>query len=490
MRRQPLDLHPDCLDQLDSRVRVPSYDRESLRPGIVHIGVGGFHRSHQAEYLDDLCDSGLREWSTTGVGILPQDVSMARALQPQKGLYTLITLSQHDTSVRVIGSLVRYVHAFPDVSALARIMQDPSTRIVSLTITEGGYPVDNSTGESTGAPSTVFEAIVSALEQRRSRGIEPFTVLSCDNILHNGDVARTATLAAAERAGELAEWIARDVAFPNSMVDRITPATQDAHRSLLSAEYGLADRWPVVAEPFRQWVIEDTFPAGRPPWEDAGALLTDDVEPYEVLKLRLLNAGHSTMAYLAALAGYTAVDRIMADDDFALYVKRFLDQEAGPVLPAVPGVDIEAYKADIVERFSNPAIGDQVSRLCLDGSSKFPVFLMPTIRAQLRANGNVPLAALALAGWCQYLLGADDAGRLLPVADDPRQDVASRFAAASLREPLAFLDFAAVFPNDVASHQSFRSDFTRALASLRSRGAQTTVAEWVRDAPTGIGSTR
>ena len=480
-----LELVPEHLSRLDPRIRLPNYDRDLLEPGIVHIGVGGFHRSHQAEFLDDLCNGGLRDWSITGVGVLPNDEAMAQALGAQHGLYTLIARSQHETSVRVIGTLTRYVHAFPDLASLVGIMADPSTRIVSLTITEGGYPVENSTGESTGAPSPVFEAIVSALERRRSSGIAPFTVMSCDNILRNGTVARTATLAAAEgRGSRLTDWIEREVAFPSSMVDRITPVTEDGDRAFLASEYGVVDRWPVVAEPFRQWVIEDAFSLGRPPWEDAGALLTHDVEPYELLKLRLLNAGHSTMAYLAALAGYELVDEVTTNSDFAGYLKRFLDQEAGPVLPVVSGMDVEAYKLQIVERFSNPAIRDQVSRLCLDGSSKFPVFLMPTIEAQLEGTGSIALAALALAGWCQYLLGTDDAGRSLRIADDPRKDVAIGYAQASLQDPAAFLDFADVFPRKLASHETFRADFRRAISSLRANGAQATVAEWVQAAGT------
>jgi mannitol 2-dehydrogenase len=482
---RPIELRPEHLGELDPRIQVPSYDRELLGSGILHIGVGGFHRSHQAEYLDDLCNGGLRDWSITGAGVLPHDAAMAAALNAQDGLFTLLTRSQHETSVRVIGTIVRYIHAFPDLAALVDRVADPSTRIVSLTITEGGYPVDNLTGESTGASSPVFEAIVSALDRRRSGGLAPPAVMSCDNILHNGRVTKTATLAAAKaQSSRLAEWIDNAVPFPSTMVDRITPATEDSDRTFLAVEYGLADQWPVVAEPFRQWVIEDTFSLGRPPWEDAGALITGDVEPYELLKLRLLNAGHSTLAYLAALAGYEFVNDVTTDHDFAGFLRLFLDREASPALPKVSGVDIEAYKLEIVERFSNPAIRDQVSRLCLDGSSKFPVFLLPTIEVQLARHGSTMLAALALAGWCQYLLGRDDSGRAIQIADDPRKDVAIRHAQASREDPGAFLEFSDVFPRDLASSETFRAIFTRALQSLRSKGAQATVADWVQAAAT------
>lgn len=475
----PIELLPEHLDRLDPRILTPKYHRDSLGSGIIHIGVGGFHRSHQAEYLDDLSNDGCREWSITGAGVLPDDSLMSDALLPQAGLYSLITRSRDEEQVRVIGSLVRYLHAYPDIEALTQIMASDSTRIVSLTITEGGYSLSGG-----GPPPPVFHAIVSALAQRRASGLPPFTVMSCDNILHNGTVARETTQQVAElQSGELAQWIGKEVAFPSSMVDRITPVTEDSDRAHLEAEYGLIDRWPVVAEPFRQWVIEDDFPQGRPPWEEAGALITSDVTPYELLKLRLLNAGHSTIAYLAALAGYDLVDRVVNDQDFGLYLRRFLDEEAGPVLPPVSSIDVEDYKRTLVVRFSNPAIRDQVSRLCLDGSSKFPVFLIPTITAQVAASGPTRLATLALAGWCRYLLGTDDDGQKLAIAADSGLEAATSYARASLNDPVAFLEFADVFPRDLASHQGFRAEFTEALQSLRDKGAQATVGAWARSGP-------
>lgn len=478
-RSEPIELSPEHLDQLDPRVRVPSFDRDSLAPGIVHIGVGGFHRSHQAEYLDDLCDDGYEDWSISGVGVLPGDSAMSDALTPQHGLYSLISRSLREEHVRVIGSLVRYVHACPDIGPLTQLMTSESTRIVSLTITEGGYPLS---GDDPPAP--VFDSIVTALGQRRTIGLPPFTVMSCDNILNNGRVARSAVqLVAEQRSNELAEWIGSEVAFPNSMVDRITPATDNSDRTHLETEYGLIDRWPVVAEPFRQWVIEDSFSQGRPRWEDAGALITADVTPYELLKLRLLNAGHSTIAYLGALAGYEHVDSVMGNPEFALFLERFLDEEASPVLPRVSGVDVADYKRTLIGRFSNPAIRDQVARLCLDGSSKFPIFVLPTIAAQISSGGSTRFAALALAGWCQYLLGVDDSGNEMRLAADPRMKEAQSYARSSLQEAAAFLEFAEVFPKDLASHAGFRSDFADALQSIRIRGSLATVAAWARSDP-------
>jgi mannitol 2-dehydrogenase len=485
-RRPGIPLTTGTLTELDPRVKVPTYHRTSLGRGIVHIGVGGFHRAHQAVFLDDLCQSGLTEWSITGAGVLPGDAAMAEALEQQDGLYTLLTRDRESTDVRVIGSIVDYVLATPAVGPLIEVLVHPATRVVSLTITESGYPVDDATGHFLPRPEgdlpPAFEAIARAAKRRRDEGRGGFSVMSCDNILHNGATARAATLgvAAAVEPG-LEEWVGRNVSFPNTMVDRITPATTPADRAFLLHQYGLLDRWPVVAEPFIQWIIEDSFAAGRPPWEDAGALLTADVEPYEILKLRLLNAGHSCLAYLGALAGHVHVHEVMAERPFRAYLGRFLDEEASPTLPPVPGIDVARYKAQLGERFANPAVGDQVARLCQDGTSKIPKFLIPTIEAQLDAGGPVRMAALALAGWCQYLLGRDEKGRGLEIAHDPKLPIATELAEASTADPRAFLRFAEVFGPALSSDPVFAPAFGAALASLREVGVHPTLERWLRE---------
>jgi mannitol 2-dehydrogenase len=478
-------LTAENLTDLDPRVAVPTYDRASLGRGIVHIGVGGFHRAHQAVYLDDLCKNGLTDWSITGAGVLPGDAAMADALERQDGLYTLITRDRESTDSRVIGSIVDYVLATPAIGPLIDVLADPATRVVSLTITEGGYPVDDTTGHflapSEGDLPPAFKAIARALQRRRNEGRGGFSVVSCDNIMHNGTTARAATLgvAAAVEPG-LEEWVGRNVSFPNTMVDRITPATTAADRDFLVDQYGLIDRWPVVAEPFMQWVMEDSFSEGRPPWEDAGALFTTDVEPYETLKLRLLNAGHASLAYLAALAGHVHVHEVMADRPFGEFLQRFLEDEASPGLPSVPGIDVARYKIQLAERFANPAVGDQVARLCRDGTSRFPKFLIPTIETQLDTGGPVRLAALALAGWCQYLLGKDEMGRDLEIAHDPNLRLATEFAEASTRDPRAFLRFTGVFGMTLASDPVFAPAFAAALTSLREVGVHSTLDRWLR----------
>lgn len=482
--RTAVELSSAVLGTLDPRIVIPRYDRAALAHGIVHIGVGGFHRAHQAVYLDDLLRAGETGWSITGAGVLAADAAMAAALAPQDYLYTLITRDRQGTNVRVIGSIVDYVLASQDLDGLVERLTRPETRIVSLTITEGGYPVDEATGGFL-APAldqlpAAFVVLARALRERRDAGLPGFTVLSCDNVMGNGDTARTAVLGVCEIvAPDLVAWVADNVSFPNGMVDRITPQTSDADRAFLADEYGLHDRWPVASETFIQWVIEDEFPYGRPPWDEVGVLLTSDVRPYETLKLRILNAGHSTTTYMAALVGHVYIHEIMADPLLATYMERFHDDEATPSLPPVEGIDVEDYKRVVRERFANPAVGDQVARVCLDGSSKWPKFLIPTIESQLDKGGGVELSALALAAWCQYLLGRDDQGRELTLSADPRMELAQRHAQASVAEPAAFLRFVEVFGERLPREEAFVSAFTRALTSLREVGTHRTLERWL-----------
>lgn len=485
---RPIPLADKNLMALDPRVSVPRYDRKALRRAIVHIGVGGFHRAHLATYIDQLCSSGDSSWGIVGSGVLASDWRMAEVLNRQDGLYTLITRSANETTVRVIGSIVDYIHASPNTESLIRLIAHPDTSMVSLTLTEGGYPVNEQTrrfdsSAAPAGPNSAFGVIVAALERRQRQGIGPLTVISCDNVIGNGDVAKTATLGVAEeRNPKLRNWIERTVPFPNSMVDRITPATTDADRDWLAQEYGIADGWPVVSEPFRQWVIEDSFAGKRPPWEAVGVTLTNDVGPYELMKLRLLNAGHSCMAYLAALAGIERVDEAMAEPRIGRFLRRFLETEAGPVLPEIPGIDVPAYEASLLERFSNPAIGDQISRLCLDGSAKFPKFLLPTVRAQLARGGPIELSALALAGWCSYLVGVADNGAAISHASDPDLETARSYAAASAMEPANFLAYRPVFGDDLALEPRFVEAFGNALRSLRSTGVRSTLDTFLTSA--------
>jgi len=385
--------------------------------------------------------------------------------------------------VRVIGAITDYLLAVDDLEPLIARMAAPETRIVSMTITEGGYPVDESTGLVTAAVDALppsFEALARAFQRRRDGGLGGITIQSCDNVMGNGDVARTATLGVSALVEPgLEDWVARNVAFPNSMVDRITPQTSDADRTFLEQEYGLDDRWPVVAEPFIQWVIEDEFPFGRPRYEDVGVIVTSDVRPYETLKLRILNAGHFVLTYLAALVGHTYIHEIMADPPLAQYLRRFHDDEATPSLPPVAGIDVAEYKDVVAQRFANPRVGDQVARVCSDGTSKLPKFLVPTIESQLERGGQVRFSALAVASWCQYLLGMDDAGREIDVSPDPRLAEAQEYARASQSDPVAMLGLVSVLGTRLPADPRFVSAFTEALGSLREHGTYRTLEVWL-----------
>lgn len=485
-RRRRAELSAKSLGRLDPRISVPSYDRGALGGNIVHIGVGGFHRAHQAVYLDDICQAGVSDWSIVGAGVLPGDAAMAGALRAQDHLYALVTRDPHATEVRIIGSLTDYVLAVGEIEPLVERIARSGTRIVSMTITEGGYPVDEASGAFLPPPvdaiPSAFAALARAFQRRRDAGLGGLTVSSCDNVMGNGDTARTATLGVCAMVEPgLEDWVARNVAFPNGMVDRITPQTSDADRAFLVHEYGLVDRWPVVAETFIQWVIEDDFPYGRPPYEDVGVLLTADVRPYEALKLRILNAGHSTLTYMAALVGHTYIHEILADPPLARYLQRFHDDEVTPSLPPVAGIDVTEYKRVVAERFANTEVRDQVARVCLDGTSKWPKFLIPTIESQLERGGQVRLSALALAAWCQYLLGRDDEGRDITLSADPRLAEAQGYARASIAEPAAFLRFADVFGSRLPADPRFVSAFTAALESLRQDGTYRSLERWLED---------
>lgn len=478
----------ETLQRLPDAVSVPSYDRSTLRQGIVHIGVGGFHRSHLATYADDLCQQGNTEWAILGAGVLAGDSAMQTALDAQDGLYSLVSRGPAETKVAIIGSITGYVHAHPDADALLDHIAAPSTQIISLTVTEGGYPIDDTTGlyaadSRVAGPGSAFATVAQGLDRRRNLGGAPLTVLSCDNIMSNGKAAKASTLGEAQQvSADLVEWIEANVSFPNSMVDRITPATAESDKVWLSETHGIDDHWPVVAEPFRQWVIEDRFAGDRLPLEDLDVIITDDVEPYEHMKLRLLNAGHSCLAYLAAIEGIETVDKAMANPSIRSYVSSFLTNEAAPVLPPVAGIDIEAYIASLVERFSNPAVGDQVSRLCLDGSAKFPKFLLPTVRAQLASSppADITHSALALAGWCHYLNGVDCGGNPIVLADDPLLAEAKSHAAQSVETPEAFLSFGSVFGN-LATDERFCAAFVLGLGRIREAGVASAIASCLQE---------
>jgi mannitol 2-dehydrogenase len=473
-----------------SDVVRPGYDRRGLTAGIVHFGVGGFHRAHQAVILDDLMNQGLAtDWAICGVGVLRADARMRDALVRQDGRYTLVLKHPDGTQeAREVGSIVDYRYAPDDPDGVIELLADPVIRIVSLTVTEGGYYINPSTGEfdpsdpmvthdlhTPAVPRTAFGFIVAGLRRRRDRGIAPFTVMSCDNIPGNGDVARRMLAAFASlQDSEFGAWIASDVAFPNSMVDRITPATTDEDRVRIAARFGVSDEWPVVAEPFLQWVLEDTFALGRPPYERAGVQLVTDVEPYELMKLRLLNASHQGLCYFGRLSGYEYVHEAAQDPLIARLLMRYMDDEATPTLHPLPGVDLPAYKQMLIERFANAHVRDTIARLCTDSSDRIPTWLVPVVRAQLAAGGPVRRSAAIIASWARYAEGTDEQGVPIDVVDR-RRDSVMAYASRQRTEPEAFLEQRDLF-GDLADDPRFVADYRWALDSLIRTGAQATLA--------------
>jgi mannitol 2-dehydrogenase len=446
-------------------IPVPTYDRARLEPAIVHVGVGGFHRAHLAVYAHELASQG-GAWGIVGLGLLAADAFMAEALGGQDCLYTLIEKGS-EPSAQVIGSITRYVHApAGHDAAVSELIAAPATLILSLTVTESGYAEPSEQDRETSERPT-FDRIASGLAFRRDRGAGRITILSCDNVPRNGDAARAAMLSAAARLDPtLPGWVEEHCTFPNSMVDRITPATAPDDRDWLRDSAGIIDSWPVVAEPFRQWVMEDDFAAGRPSWEDAGALFSDRIHDWEQYKLRMLNAGHSCIAYLAALAGITYVHEAMAVPPLRAFLESLIGCEAIPTLVEIPGHPREDYAESVFERFANVGVRDQIARVCIDGSAKFPTFLIPTIQSQLERGGPIERAATALAGWARYLVVVDPERQ----AFDADGDTARRYAADAADDALAFLEYRAVFPDEVRSSPRFRSAFAAAYERIAGGG--------------------
>ncbi|NEM04622.1 mannitol dehydrogenase family protein [Geodermatophilus normandii] len=485
-------LDATTLPTLSPSVWTPRYDRSAVGVGIVHLGVGGFHRSHEAMYVDRLLESGqAQDWGICGVGVLPSDRRMAEVKAAQDCLYTLVVKHADGfLDARVVGSVVEYLLAPDDPEAVVEKMAAPGTRVVSLTVTEGGYNTSPDTGAfDTAAPDvvadlqpgalprTTFGLVTEALVRRRERGLAPFAVVSCDNIPGNGHLARAAFGAfAALRDPELGEWVAAEVSFPNSMVDRITPVTTDDDRADLARRFAVEDAWPVVCEPYTQWVLEDAFPGGRPPLEDVGVQLVDDVAPYELVKLRLLNAGHQVLGHLGRLAGHTYVHEASQDPLFREFLLGYLDEEATPTLPPVPGIDLRRYKADLVGRFANPAVRDTLARLCENASDRIPQFLLPVLRADLAAGREIRRSVAVLAGWARTAEGTDDTGRPVELSDPRREALLARARDA---DPLAFLRERDVF-GDLAEDPRVATAFTETLTSLRLRGTRATVEDLVR----------
>ncbi|MDI7860389.1 mannitol dehydrogenase family protein [Rhizobiaceae bacterium n13] len=480
------------LDQAAATAAVPAYGRNSLTAGILHFGVGNFHRAHQAVYLDDLFNSGRdHDWAIVGAGMLPSDAAMRDKLGAQDYLTTVVEQDINRTAARVTGPMVDMLPV-GDAAAIITALANPSIRIASLTITEGGYFIDAegrfnpahpaifADSQNPDAPTTVFGLIIAGLKARRDKGIAPFTVMSCDNIPHNGKVTSNAVVGLARLSDPaLADWIAQNVSFPNSMVDRITPATGTREIAFLRETFGIEDNWPVFCEEFKQWVMEDKFPTGRPALETVGVQFVPDVAPYELMKIRILNGGHAAIAYPAALLDIHFVHEAMEEPLVRNFLAKLERDEIIPVVPPVPDTNIDDYFKLIERRFSNPKIGDTIPRLAQDGSNRQPKFILPSTADRLRRGEDVVGLSLVSALWCRYFDGTTDSGSPI-VFNDASADRLQAAARKAKTDPDAFLAFPDIF-GDVAKSELFRKRFAHALKMLWEKGTRRTLELYLAD---------
>jgi fructuronate reductase len=472
-----------ALERLPAEVARPIYDMNAVRIGIVHLGIGAFHRAHQAVYVDDRLAAGETDWGICGASLRSPETVAIRSGSGER--------------LRVIGAVRRLLVAPSNPAALLDAMADPTVRIVSLTVTEKGYCHDPAAGDlqpdhpdvvadlaAPERPRSVPGVLVEALRRRRTSGVAPFTVLCCDNLPENGHtVGRVLVQFAGLRDPDLGRWVENEVAFPSTMVDRIVPATSDADRTAVAARLRVSDAWPVMTEPFTQWVIEDRFGNGRPRFEDAGAELVADVAPYELMKLRLLNGSHSTLAYLGYLAGYETVSDVMTDPAFVRLVQGLMDEEVTPTLSLPPGADLAGYKRSLLERFTNPALKHRTWQIAMDGSQKLPQRLLGTIRDRLAAGAPIPRLALGVAAWMRYVTGIDEQGRPIDVRDPLAKRLRGLADEAGPADRLAPALFSVreVFGDDLPRDPRFTKPVTDALDALFRNGARAVVSGLVSE---------
>jgi fructuronate reductase/mannitol 2-dehydrogenase len=483
---QPLGNH--MLEHPTVPVTVPTYDRNAVTPGVVHIGVGGFHRAHQGVYFEQLAEQGITDWGVVGVGLRSR--GMQSALEPQDLLYSVVERHPDADAVSVVGIMIRYLYAPEDPEAVLEALSDPRIRLVTITLTANAYHVDVATGafDETGedvaadlanpeAPVTFFGYVVEALRRRRAAGNPPFTVLSCDNVPSNGQVARSAVVSFARlRDPDLATWLEEHVAFPNSVVDRITPESTDELADHVQQEYGIEDNSPVPTEPFRQWIIEDSFCNERPPLDRVGVQFVSDTWPYELVKKRMLNGGHCALGYLGCLAGHRTTADVMADPTLRAYVTCLLESEIMPLLPEVPGIDLDEYKTTLLERLANPKMGDELTRLCRRGSTKIPSYLLPSLTDAVTNQRPHTLLTLGVAGWLRYLRGTDCAGETIEIEDARRDELAPLVASGT--DPRPILRERSIF-GELGEDETFAEGLEETLRRLEEHGPRVVAEQLV-----------
>ena len=475
---------------MGTKIKTFSYDRKKIKAGILHIGVGNFHRAHEEFYTNLLLeDEDQQEWGICGAMLLPGDERLYKILEKQGGEYTLTVCGRDGRDeVYRIGSLTELIWGVENPEKVLGKIADKDIRIITMTITEGGYNIEKSTGEfildnedirhdlqNPQTPKTVFGFVAEGLRKRKAAGNGPVTILSCDNLQHNGNTARKAFSAFVKAQDpELAAWMEQNVTFPNSMVDRITPATRPEDIVRLNGKNGTDDEAPVYCEDFIQWVIEDNFIAGRPAWERVGAEFTSDVTAYENMKLSLLNASHTLLSYPSFLSGYRKVDDAMHDERIAAFVRTFMDKDITPYVPAPGNTDLELYKKTLIERFGNRTVSDQIARLCFVGVSKFPVYVMPNLIKMIRDNADLTRVAYLIAAYRHYLkYRTDDNGASFEIAEPWM--TAEDTALTESDRPVDFLGLSAFRSTDLKAAPAFVEKYLEMVGAIRRDGAMKTL---------------
>lgn len=472
------------VQDLDILASYPAYDRDALKCGIAHMSVGGFHRSHQAQYLDRYLQNHHENWMIYGVGNLDSDIDLVEALNAQENLYTLVERSGERDVARVIGSIKEFVHAPSNCRKVIEALASDDIKIISLTITEKGYCYDASKNldinhqmikndiVDPNNPVSAIGYIFAASKQRMENNGQSFTLLSCDNLPGNGDIAQRIVLQFAQIADpKVAQWIQDNVSFPNSMVDRITPVPSEQTRNFVLETFGISDPGALVSEDFKQWIIEDNFINTRPALEEVGVQFVEDVEPYEKLKVRMLNGSHSALSYISYLMGYREVDVAMADPLIHDFVKQYMDEDISPCLPEVPGVDVDEYKNVLRKRFANPAISDKIQRLAMDGTEKIPNALVPPIEYHLQNKTPMKFLVFAIAAWYRYLRGVDEQGNVISITDPIGHDLNS-LALKHADDVSDFISLRHIFGDVVSESVEFGAEVNRALADIESMGTK------------------
>jgi mannitol 2-dehydrogenase len=490
-KQASLSLNEKNLEAISHRVTSPNYKRNELSAGIVHMSIGGFHRSHQAVYIDDLLQLSPDNWMISAVGLMDEDLENLNQLKDQDYLYSVLERSTHSDDIRVIGSIKEAIYAPNNKQKLLTQLAQESIKILSLTITEKGYCYNNSGDldeehpfikhdlDNPKTPKSAIGYIVSSLAQRRANNIAPFTVMSCDNLPGNGDLTQKLVCQFASLIDEsFSQWIEREVAFPNAMVDRITPKTTNDISKIIESNCGIIDRWPVVCEDYKQWVLEDKFCNHRPLFEDVGVQMVSNVEPYEKMKVRLLNGSHSALAYLSYLCGHRDVDQAMSDPLIYSFLEHYMNDDVSPCIPEVPGIDLGQYKTTLLSRFANPSIKDQIQRLAEDGSQKIPNAIVPCIVHQIKTQGSITWLSLALAGWFKYLTGVDEKLNKIEIKD-PLLEKLSAAIKTGENDCLNVLSIEEVFGNTLRSNSRVIEEINKALKSINEKGTQQTLNDYL-----------